>query len=184
MKISKKVLKYIGIGAYAIVAVASAYILFGKLQEQGKVNDELTLAMTNLERTDISRLSTQMSDLEDQLDQITSQTDTLKNMMSQEIANVAASTIVFEIADATYVEVIYLSSPSASSAVLENVPCNVVSLEATIEGKVEDLVNFVTRLNTVLTTGVIKSLDLNIPEPSTGISPTAKISLLIYNYRD
>jgi hypothetical protein len=184
LKVSKKILIYIGTGAYVIALVASGYILFGKLEEQGKVNDDLTLAMSNLEKTDINRLSTQMSELEVQLDQITSQTDTMKNMMSQEIANVAASTIVFDIADKTYVEVMNLESKSAFLNKLENISCNVVPLEATIEGNIEDLVNFVTQLNTTLTTGVIKSVDLKIPEVSTEGEPTATISLLIYNYQD
>jgi hypothetical protein len=184
MKISKKVLKYIGIGIYVIALVASGYVLFGKLGEQSEVDDELTLAKANLERTNINRLSEQIGNLEDQLTQITSQTDTMKNMMSQEIANVAASTIVFEIADATYVEVMDLNSLSAFSEVLEDIPCNVVPLEAMIEGNLEDLVSFVTRLNTSLTTGAIKSINMDIPESSTGEKPMATISLLIYNYQD
>jgi ASC-1-like (ASCH) protein len=184
LKVSKKILVYIGLGAYVIVAAAVGYTLFGKLEEQGKVDDALILAMANLEKTDINRLSAQMNDLEDQLEQITSQTDTMKNMMSQEIANVAASTIVFEVAGKNYVEVIDLNSLSAFSEVLENIPCNVVPLEAVIEGKIDDLVSFVTQLSTSLTTGVIKSVNLNIPEVSTGVKPTATISLLIYNYQD
>ena len=184
MKINKKTLKLIGIGVYIIVAVASGYILFGKLDEQSKVNDELTSAKADLERTDADRLSAQISDLEDQLTQITTQTNTMKNMMSLEIANVAASTIVFDVAGKNYVEVIDLNSLSAFSDVLENIPCTVVPLEAIIQGNVEDLVSFVTQLNTTLTTGVIKSVNLNIPEASTGVKPTATISLLIYNYQD
>ncbi|MBN2077069.1 MAG: hypothetical protein JW762_16110 [Dehalococcoidales bacterium] len=184
MKISKKVLIYIGIGTYVIAAVTVGYILFGKLDEQGKIDDELTTANANLERTDINRLSTQASELEDQLDQITSQTDTMKNMMSQEIANVAASTLVFDVAGKNYVEVIDLNSLSAFSEMLEDIPCTVVPLEAIIEGNVEDIVSFVTQLNTTLTTGVVKSIDLTIPEVSTGVKPTATISLLIYNYQE
>jgi hypothetical protein len=184
MKISKKVLRYIGIGIYVIALFASGYMLFGKLGEQSEVDEQLALAEANLERTDTNRLSEQIANLEDQLTQISSQTDTMKNMMSQEIANVAASTIVFEIADATYVEVVDLNSLSAFSEVLENIPCNVVPLEAKIEGNLEDLVSFVTRLNTTLTTGMIKSVNLDIPESSSGVKPMATISLHIYNYQD
>jgi hypothetical protein len=184
LKVSKKVLIYIGVGAYLIAVVAVGYILFGKLDEQGKIEEELTTAKANLERTDINRLSTQKSELEEQLDQITSQTETMKNMMSQEIANVAASTKVFEVARNNYVEVIDLNSLSAFSDKLENISCNVVPLEAIIEGSVEDIVGFVTQLNTTLTTGVVKSINLTIPEASTGIKPTATISLLIYNYQE
>ncbi len=184
MNVNKKLLKYIGIGVYVIALATFGYMLFGKLGEQSKVDEELTLAEANLERTDTDRLSAQISELEDQLAQITSQTDTIRNMMSQEIANVAASTIVFKVADTNYVEVVDLSSTSAFSEVLEDIPCNVVPLEAIIEGNVEDIVNFVTQLNTALTTGTIKSVNMNIPDASTGVKPTATISLLIYNYQD
>lgn len=184
MKISKKALKYLGIGVYIIAAAISGYILFGKLGEQSKVDEELTLANANLERTDVARLSTQISELEDQLTQITSQTDTMKNMMDQEIANVRATNMVFDVAGKNYVEVMDLNSLSAFPEVLEKIPCNVVPLEAIIEGNVEDLVSFVTQLNTALSTGVIKSVNLNIPDPTTGAKPTATISLLIYNYQE
>ena len=99
MKISKKALKYIGIGVYVIALAVSGYMLFGKLDEQSKVDDELTLAVANLERTNVERLSAQISELEGQLTQITSQTDTLTNMMSENFSNVAASTIAFEVAE-------------------------------------------------------------------------------------
>ncbi len=184
MKVSKKVLLYIGIGAYIIITIASGYILFGKLGEQGDVSDELDIALDKLEQTDADRLTTQLNDLEVQRDQIKSQTETMRGIMSQNIENVKASTIAFDIAKSTYVEVMNLHSPSASSELFENVPCNVVLVEATIEGKVEDLVNFITQLNTVLSTGVIKSVTLNIPEADTGVKPTALISLLIYNYQE
>ena len=184
MKVSKKVLLYIGIGAYAIIAIASGYVLFGKLDEQGKVNDELTLALTKLEQTDADRLTSQLNELKEQRDQIKSQTETMRQIMSHETTNVIASTIVFDIAKSAYVEVLNLHSPSGSSELFENVPCDVVLLEAKIEGKVEDLVNFITQLNTVLTTGVIKSVNLSIPESGTGVKPTALISLLIYNYQE
>ena len=184
MKISKKALKYIGIGVYVIALAASGYMLFGKLGEQSKVGDELALAEANLARTDIGRLDAQISELEDQLAQINSQTDTLMDSMSQEIWNVRASTIVFEVAGKNYVEVLDLNSLSKFSEVLENLPCTVVPLEAIIEGNVDDIVNFVTQLNTALTTGVIKSVNLNIPEAGAGVKPTATISLLIYNYQD
>ena len=184
MKISKKALKYIGIGVYVIALAVSGYMLFGKLGEQSKVGEELTLAQTKVEMTDKDRLSAQISELEDQRNQLISQTDTIKDRMSQEIANVAASTLVFDVAGKNYVEVVDLNSLSAFSEVLENVPCNVVPLEAIVEGNVEDIVNFVTQLNTVLTTGMIKSVNLDIPEAGAGVKPTATISLLIYNYQD
>lgn len=184
MKVSKKVLIYIGIGTYIIAIAASGYILFGKLDEQSKVDEELTVAEDNIARTDVDRLSTQISELEGQLAQMTSESDTLMDLMSQDISNIRSSTIVFDVAGKNYVEVIDLNSLSAFSEVLANIPCNVVPLEAIVEGNVEDIVNFVTQLNTALTTGVIKSVNLNIPEVDTGVKPTATISLLIYNYQD
>ncbi len=183
MKISKKTLIYLGIGVYVIVTAAVGFIMFEKMDEEDAVSEELTSIQTNLDKLNPARLDDRKLELENQLSQVSSQTDTLKNMMSQEIANVAASTIVFDIADTTGVDIVWLSSPSASPQVLENVPCTVVSLEATVDGSVSDLVDFITRLNNYLATGVIKSVDMNIPETSSNTSPTVSISLLIYNYQ-
>ena len=183
MNINKKVLKYIGIGVYIIAIAASGYLLFGKLGEQSKVDEELAIAEDNVRRTNIERLSTQITDLEDQLAQLVSESDTLREMMSEEKSQIAASTITFNVAGKNYVDVIDLNSKISYPERLENLPCIVVPLEAIVEGNVEDIVNFVTQLNTTITTGVIKSVDLNIPEDSTGTKPTATVSLLIYNYQ-
>ncbi|UCD09444.1 MAG: hypothetical protein JSU79_02035 [Dehalococcoidales bacterium] len=184
MKISKKALKYLGIGVYVIALAVSGYMLFGKLDEQSKVEEELTLAKDKLEMTDAERLSGQIAELEVQLAQITSESEILRDMMSEEKSQVVASTITFEVAGKNYVEVLDLNSKSSFSEVLENLPCDIVPIEAIVEGNVEDIVNFVIQLNTTITTGVIKSVNLNIPEVGTGVKPTATISLLIYNYQD
>jgi hypothetical protein len=91
---------------------------------------------------------------------------------------------VFDTAESTGVEVTELISPSSTRDVLENVPFSVISLEATVEGDVEDIVEFITTVNTSLTTGVIKSANIDIPDVTSNITPSASILLVIYNYQD
>ena len=183
MKVSKKILIYIAIGAYVIVLASFGYVTSQTLSEKTKVEEELAVAQANLERANPERLTKQKTDLEGQLAQVTGQYEALKDIFSQPIGNVAASSIVFDIAEAKGVEVIELTTPEASVDSLENVTCSVVALNTTVEGDERDLVAFITSLNSYLTTGVIKSIDMVIPEPGSTAEPTATVQLVIYSYQ-
>lgn len=183
MKISRKTLVYAGIGAYIIIVASLCYVLSSQYSEKTEIEEELDMTKANLERVNPEKLRQQKGELEEQVTQVQSQYDTLKDMLSHQIANVEATSIVFDTAESTGVEVTELTSPSATNDVLENVPFTVVSLEATVVGDVPDIVEFVTSLNTALTTGVIKSVNLNIPDVSSNMTPSAGILLVIYNYQ-
>jgi hypothetical protein len=183
LKVSKKTFLYIGIGVYVIVVASLAMIAFQRFDEQDKISSELATAQQNLARSNPEKLSSQRAELEEQLDQITLQYDAAKTLMSQEIGNVGASSIVFDIAESSNVEVVNLSSPSAWIDVLKDVDCTVISLDMRVEGDVRDLVDFIITLNNYLPTGFIKSIMMSIPEADGETEPSANILLLIYTYK-
>jgi len=183
LNISKNTFLFIGIGVYVIIVASLGMIAFQRYGEKDRVDSELVTAQQNLARANPEKLTAQRAELEEKFDQITLQYDAVKALMSQEIGNVGASSIVFDIAESSNVEVIGLSSPSAWIDVLEDINCTVVSIDIIVEGDVRDLVDFITSLNSYLPTGFIKSIRMNVPEADSETEPSADILLLIYTYQ-
>jgi len=52
-----------------------------------------------------------------------------------------------------------------------------------VEGELTDLVSYITRLNSDLDTGFVKSVEINVPETNSKDKPSANIQLVIYTYQ-
>jgi hypothetical protein len=182
MSVSKKTLMYLGIGIYIIVVAALGYMVFNQLNEKDSVDEELSITRANLDRITPDHLNNEKLELEAQLTEVTSKAENLKSMLSLDMGNVDATATVFDLAKSSGVEVTQLTSPYPTYDVLEDVPCTVVVLNATVRGDVRDLVGFTMGLNSYLATGVIESVQMNIQEGTD--NSTADILFVIYNYQD
>ena len=130
-----------------------------------------------------AKLEADKLQFEEELAQISLETEGLKGMMSLEIDSVPATEIVFDIATRTGVEVLNLSSPSATTDVLENIPCSVTVIDTTVKGTKSHLVEFIAALNLALDTGVIQSVEMNIQSGDNASHSTALILMEVYNYQ-
>jgi len=152
-----------------------------RVSEQNQLKEQLTLARSRLRAVQLETLSTQQAELETQLSQATSQFEAVRSMLAQPAGgSVGASTILFDLARAHNLEVTKIASPGPTSDTLEGLTCSVTSLTARVEGDVPNLVSFILKLNTHLTTGVIRSITITIPEAASGEKASADIQLVVY----
>jgi len=164
VKLSKKSLLVITAGILVIASIGLGMVHSQQVQQQNQLNEELTLAQMKLNGFQLAQLSDQQGELEEQLSQATSQFEAVKAMLSQPVGNIAASSILFDFAEAHELEVTEITSSGPVTENLEEVTCSVISLTAKVEGDVHNLVSFVAKLNSHFTTGVVKSVEINIPE--------------------
>lgn len=187
MKLSKMSWLLITIGALVIISATLGIITFQRVSEKNELCEKLDLALSNLQSNlqvqQLEGLSLRQEELEVQLDQATSQFEVVKAMLSQPVGNVAASSILFDVAQAHDLEVTEVTLPGPSSESLEGISCSVISLSARVEGDIMDLVRFMIELNTYLTTGVINSVVITIPETTSEEKASADIQLLVYTYQ-
>lgn len=183
MKLSKTVWLVISIGIFVIAAAGVGMVYFQQIRQQNELNEELTLARSNLERVQMEQLPSQQAELEEQLSQATSQFEAVEAMLSQSVGSIAATGILFDVAKANGVEVTEMTSSGMASDSLEGITCLVISLSAKVEGDVPDLVSFVTELNSYFTTGVVKSITITIPETTSEEKASADIQLVVYTYQ-
>ena len=183
MKISKTSWLLIVVGVFIIAMVGLGAVRYQQVNQQNQLNEELALAEMKLNEFKLEQLSDRQGELEEQLSQTISQLGAAKAIFSQPNGSIVTSGILFDIAEAYGVEVTEISSPGPTNGELEGIACSVLPLAARVEGDVPALINFITRLNSDLTTGVVKSAEISIPEATGEEESSANIQLVIYSYQ-
>ncbi len=182
MKLSKTTWLVIAIGIFVVAGLGLGMVRSQQLDQQSQLNEKLTLAQSNLEGVQLEKLSSRQAELEKQLSQATPQFEEVKAILSQPVDSITASSILFDIAKAHDLEVTEVTSPGPASDSLEGVTLSVLSLTGKVEGDVSNLVSLVTKLNSSLTTGVIKSIEITVLETTSGEKSSTSIQLVVYTY--
>ena len=183
MKLSKTIWLVIAIGIFVVVGIGLGMVRSQQVDEQSELNEKLALVKSNLERVQPEKLPSQQAELEEQLSRATSQFEAVKAILSEPVGSITATSILFDIVKAHGLEVTEMSSSGPATESLEGVTCSVISLTAKVEGDVSSLVGFITKLNSYLTTGVVKSITITIPETTSSENASADIQLVVYIYQ-
>ncbi len=180
MKLSKTTWLIIAIGIFIVVGIGLGMVRSQQADQQNQLNEKLILAQSRLEQIVLEKLSSQQAELEKQLSQATSQFETVKAKLSQPVGSTAASSMLFDVAEAHGLEVTEITSTGPASGDLEGITGSILTLTAMVNGNVPNLVSLVTELNSSLKTGVVKSITITIPETTSGDNISASINLIIY----
>lgn len=184
MKLSKKSWLILIVGI-AIAIFAGLWLARGQqVDEQEQLREELSIVAMRLENSQNNEeISAQQAQLERQLSQTISQLETAKAALSQSAGSIRVSGTLFDIAEATGVEITEISSSGLSSDSLEGINFLALPLTITVEGDVADIISFVGSLNHDFTTGIVKSVEISIPETTSEETVSANIQLRIYTYQ-
>ena len=183
MKLSKKsgLILIVGI---AISIFAGLWLARGQqVDEQEQLHEELSIVAMRLNGLQGEEISSQQGELEKQLSQAISQLETAKAVLSQSTESIAVSGTLFDIAEAIGVEITEISSSHLSSDSLGGITCSVLPLSVTVEGDVPDIISFVGSLNHDFKTGIVKSVEISIPETTSEETVSANIQLHIYTFQ-
>ncbi len=183
MKLTKKSWLLLTLGVFVITFASLGAIQSQQVRQQKRLNEELALAELRLEGFQLEQLSAQQEVLEEQLKQTISQSETTKTILSQSIGSITSSSTLFDIAQAYGVEVTEFSSSGLASGDLDGIPCSVLTLNARVEGDISDLISFIMKLNSELTTGVVKSVEISMSEATSEAKSSANIQLVLYTYQ-
>jgi len=182
LKLTKTSWVLLAIGVFVITFASLGVFRFQQVRQQNQLDEEFALAQLNLKQVRLEQLSSRQAELEKQLSQATLQFEAVKAILSRPIGSITISDILFDIAEVNSVEVTKISSSGLASEELEGVPCLALRLTTRVEGELPDLVSFITMLNGDLATGVVKSVEISIPETTSEGKPSANIQLVIYTY--
>jgi len=183
LKLTKTSWILLTVGVFVIVFASLGVVLYQRLNQQSHLEDELKLAQQKLNVVQLEPLSQQRAELEEQLYEIVSESEDAKAALSQTVTSTAVSDRLFDIAATYDVTITELSSTGLAAEELEGVTCSALPFSGRVEGDLSDIVNFVVRLNNDLSTGVVRSVAINVPPTPNGENSTASLTLVIYSYQ-
>ena len=179
MKLSKRNVVFLTIGVLVAALAVLGVLRLQQIQEKNLLTDELAMVEQKLKRYQLEQISSQQK----KSGETTSQPVTEEAILTQPPGSITASGILYSTAAACGVEVIENSSSGSANGNLEGVTCYVLDMSTTVGGDLTNLINFITMLNRDLTTGIVKSVNINIPEAASGGIPTANLQMTVYTYQ-
>jgi type II secretory pathway pseudopilin PulG len=183
LKLSKKSYFIVILGIVASIFAGLWVMRSQQAQEQERLYEELSIAAMRLDNVKSDEVLSQQGELERQISQTLSQLETAKTTLSQSAESINVSGTLFGIAEETGVEITEISSSYHSVGDWEGVTFSVLPLNVTVEGDVPGILSFIGSLDHTLTSAVIKSAVITIPETTSEEKPSANIQLGIYSYQ-
>ena len=184
-KLSRTALIFLVTGVLVIILAGLSMVYSQEIQEQSQLNEQLTLARFRLEKYPAQELASQKAELETRLAEAETELRLTKIGLYYSIQSIEASDALFDLAEASLVEVIKIDSTGVGDKQIGEVPLSALSLTVTVEGEVLNLVDFVFNWIKEYPTGIVESVEINVPEAVEGEEekePSAIINLLIYSY--
>ena len=189
MKFGKRSLILISVFAFLVLVFFINSVHDQKTSERDTLNEKLALTQSKIRGIQIDTLSTRKIELEQELIQSAAQLNATGSALSHSINKTEIVAILLKTAKGHSLEITDMILSGVTSANLSGIPASAVSLTATLEGDIPNLVAFTTQLNSFFSTGAIQSANItgsaNITS-STNISskkPQASIAMTIYQLK-
>ena len=173
MRISKRVGLIIG----AVILVVILVILFSTYSRQAGERNDLN-AKLSAAQTLLPILTTQKTDLENQLAQIESSLNANKAKFPESVESIEYGEYLFEIAGKCKVNLNFLTFPKPTAITIGAVTYSVVSLALPVSGELDNIFDFIEALMTDerFTSAEVTAVKIEV-------AGSATINLNIYGYK-
>jgi hypothetical protein len=165
MKLSGKSLVLLVAGITLIMVFSLGMVYINSSEQQEELTEQLNIIQPVLTRTAPDEVSPEMAEMENRQQQAELELENAKEMLRQPIYAIGIARELFDIAEATDVDILSISSPGVMADVLGGLPFLALAARVEIEGDTADLVAFVAALGQQYSTGFITSLQFDIPDP-------------------
>lgn len=186
LKLSKTSMLILSAGIFIVVLASLGLTRSQQVQEQTKLDEELSITEVRLSNVQIAQLLQQQAELQAQIDESTIQLTEAKNRLRQTVESIDVTDEFFSIAHDCDVLINNISTTTITTEELEGVNCSLIAIDSLVTSDVSNLIDFVISLNTDYTTGVVKSVQISIPETSEESEgcerPSAVVRMVVYSY--
>ena len=169
-------------GVLLIIFVSLGFAGTRQMRQQEKLATDLKVAQQRVANLQLEQLADRQEQLNVTLNKVNAELETAKNKMRQPNESIDVTDSLFQIAESCKVTIDEMSSAGLSNKEVAKIKCSSQSLNLFASGEVLDLIRFVARLNTDFTTGLVDSVNMNIPEEGEEGLPSVRIQLYVYNY--
>jgi len=147
-----------------------------------QLQNDLSMAVMRFNTLQNEEIAAQHTNLQNQFSQTTAEVEAAKAEFSQPGGSISGSDTLFDTAETAGVKITEITSSQPSSEEIEGITCSALVLNVTVEGDVANIIGFIGRLNGAFPTGLVTSVDMNIPCPAKQEETSATIKLHIYSY--
>ena len=165
IKLSKTGWLILSAGVFVVILAGLGVTRSQQMREQNRMNEELSLSETRLDKLDITDMRRQLEDLDQKVQEGEAQLDDARERLHQTIVSVDVTDEFFKIAEYSGVTIMSLSTSAIASNELEGIGLQTIALSAQVEGDFEKIIDFVINLNNGYATGYVESAQINIPIP-------------------
>jgi hypothetical protein len=180
MKISKAAWMILGAGVFIIALLGLGVARYGQVQDQKKITTELAVDTARLEKLQVVSAQPQINVLEEEVKDMQRQTEEIKARLIQSIISVDVADKFYEIAGFYSVNVTSLGTSSISEQLFAAIQCDVIGLNASVSGTMENVIGFVKGLNDNYTTGFVRSAQIDMKDP---LAANVSIQMVVYSLR-
>jgi hypothetical protein len=182
LKLTKTSWLLLAAGIFIVVAASLGLSHSRQIKEQSQLEEELGVAQMRLDKLQVTELRDQRDKLQSQLDESTVKFVAARESLRRPIESANITDEFFALAKSCNVVVDSMSSSSIKEEKIGGISCSAVSLDASVTGGVPDLISLVVDLNDYFTTGVVKSVQISVPESDSERQPSARISMVVRSY--
>jgi hypothetical protein len=183
LKISKTSWLILSAGIFIVVITALGLTRSQQLKEQSQLDEELSVAEMRLGSLEVKQLRQQHDELLGRLDESNVQLTMAKDGLRQTVESIDVTDEFFKIAQSCDVEISSITTSGIQIENLEAISCAMITLGAVVKGEVPNIINFVISLNSDFTTGVVKSVQISIPNTADEKDSTINMQMVVYAYK-
>jgi hypothetical protein len=182
IKLSKTSWLILAAGVFIVILAGLGLSRSQQLSEQTQLDEALATTTSRLDMLDVTQLELEDAELKQRLDETMVEFSEVKDRLRQTVVSVDVTDELFRIAEYSNVEIMTMMTSAQSDGKLGSVSCLSTSITANVMGATDDLIDFVINLNSGYTTGIVKTVNISIPEDTQSDNSTAAISMSIYSY--
>ena len=192
MKLSKSSWIILALGIVLIAGISLGMSRSQQAEQQKQLTEKLAQAKAKLATINIDELTGQKNRLTQQVEQYSTQTESVKQNLFAAEDDIEATDIILESARSFQVEVVTITSPGVAFGELQGTRCRILPMKIQLNGDIDKLADFIYNLSQIFPTSIIQEVRLNNEEPATSGAgekqpatagtTSADISLVIYSY--
>jgi hypothetical protein len=182
IKLSKTSWLILAAGVFVVVLVGLGLTRSQQMRQQTELNQAMDITETRLEKLEVKSLQRQEAELQQQLDENVIDLEEVKDRLRQTVVSVDVVDELFKIAKYSNVELMVLRTSTISDESLGSIYCMSTKVSGSVTGNTTDILNFIINLNNGLSTGVVQTVGVSIPDESDGGGSSASLSVIVYSY--
>jgi vacuolar-type H+-ATPase subunit D/Vma8 len=183
-RLSKTSWLILSTGVFLVILVGLGLTRSAQIKQQASLDDELKTSQTILDKVQTADLQQQLQDLQDQVDEASSQVDEARQRLHQTVISADVAEKFYDIAGFSNVEITNISTSMISGDSVAGVGLSTITINAVVQGELNDIVNFVINLNNGYTTGFVTSVSVSVADSEESGVSMASIQMSVYSYEE